>query len=56
MMEAIYALLNTDERYIPTLFDFAGKCQMDMFDLLQEPVEKEIKWQEFVFEPYSKLN
>lgn len=56
MMEAVYALLNTDERYIPTLFDFAGKCQMDMFDLLQEPVEKEIKWQEFVFEPYSKLN
>lgn len=56
MMEAVYALLNTDGRYIPTLFDFAGKCQMDMFDLLQEPVEKEIKWQEFVFEPYSKLN
>lgn len=55
MMEAVYALLNTDERYIPTLFDFAGKCQMDMFDLLQEPVEKEIKWQEFVFEPYNKL-
>lgn len=56
MMEAVYALLNTDERYIPTLFDFAGKCQMDMFDLLQEPVEKEIKWQDSVFEPYSKLN
>lgn len=56
MMEAVYALLNTDGRYIPTLFDFTGKCQMDMFDLLQEPVEKEIKWQEFVFEPYSKLN
>ncbi len=56
MVEDVYALLNTDERYIPTLFDFAGKCQMDMFDLLQEPMEKGNKWQEFAFEPYSKLN
>lgn len=56
MVEAIYALLNTDERYIPTLFDFAGKCQMNMFDLLQEPMEKRIKWKEFAFEPDSKLN
>lgn len=56
MVEVVYALLNTDERYIPILFDFAGKCQMDMFDLLQEPMEKAIKWQEFPFELYSKLN
>lgn len=56
MAEAAYALLNTDERYIPTLFDFAGKCRMDMFDLLQKPIEKEIRWQEFAFEPYNKLN
>lgn len=56
MVEAVYALLNTDERYITTLFDFVGKCRMDMFDLLQKPIEKEIRWQEFNFEPYSKLN
>ena len=56
MAEAVYALLNTNERYIPTLFDFAGKCRMDMFDLLQKPIEKEIRWQEFAFEPYSKPN
>lgn len=56
MMEAVYALLNTDERYIPTLFDFAGKCQMDMLDLLQEPMEKEIRWRNLNFELLSKLN
>lgn len=56
MVEAVYALLNTDERYIPTLFNFAGKCQMDMFDLLQKPVEKEIRWKELSFEPHNKLN
>lgn len=56
MVEAVYALLNTDGRYIPTLFDFAGKCQMDIFDLLQKPIEKEIRWQELPFEPYNKLN
>ncbi len=56
MMEAVYALLNTDERYIPTLFDFAGKCQMDMFDLLQEPVEKEVRWRNLNFELLNKLN
>ncbi len=44
MTEAVYALLNTDKRYIPTLFDFAGKCRMDMFDLLNKPMTKEIKW------------
>ena len=56
MTEAVYALLNTDKRYIPTLFDFAGKCRMDMFDLLNKPMTREIKWQELLFEPDSKLN
>lgn len=56
MVEVVYALLNTDERYIPTLFDFAGKCQMDMLDLLQEPMEKEIRWRNLNFELFSKLN
>lgn len=56
MVEAVYALLNTDERYIPTLFDFAGKCRMDMFDLLQKPTEKEIRWQELPFEPHDKID
>ena len=56
MTETVYALLNTDKRYIPTLFDFAGKCRMDMFDLLNKPMTKEIKWQELQFEPDSKLN
>lgn len=56
MIEAVYALLDTDKRYVPTLFDFAGKCRMDMFDLLKKPVAKEVKWQELIFEPDSKLN
>ena len=56
MTEAVYALLNTDKRYIPTLFDFAGKCRMDMFDLLNKPMTKEIRWQELQFEPDSKIN
>ena len=56
MTEAGYALLNTDKRYIPTLFDFAGKCRMDMFDLLNKPMTKEIKWRELQSEPDSKLN
>ena len=56
MVEAVHALLNTDKRYIPTLFDFAGKCRMDMFDLLNKPMTKEIEWQELQFEPDSKLN
>ena len=41
MTEAVYVLLNTDKRYIPTLFDFAGKCRMDMFDLLNKPMTKD---------------
>lgn len=56
MLEVVCALLNMDERYIPTLFDFAGKCQMDMLDLLQEPMEKEIRWRNLDFELLSKLN
>ena len=56
MTEAVYVLLNTDKRYIPTLFDLAGKCRMDMFDLLNKPMTKEIRWQELQFEPDSKLN
>lgn len=56
MTEAIYALLDTDKRYIPTLFDFVGKCRMDLFDLLNKPMTKEIKWQKLQFEPDSKLN
>lgn len=56
MLEAAYALLNTDERYIPTLFDFTGKYQMEMFDLLQKPMEKEIGWKELSIESHNKLN
>lgn len=53
MVEAVYALLNTDERYIPTLFDFSGKCRMDMCDLLQKNIEKEICWQGLPFGSYN---
>lgn len=56
MVEAVYALLNADERYVTALFDFAGKCRMDMFDLLKKPVEKEIRWQKLSFEPDNKIN
>lgn len=56
MIEAVYALLNADERYIPTLFDFAGKCPMNMFNLLKEPGAKEIQWLDLSFEPRGKIN
>lgn len=56
MIEAVYALLNADERYIPTLFDFAGKCPMNMYDLLKEPGAKEIQWLDLSFEPRGKIN
>lgn len=56
MTEAVYTLLNMDKRYISALFDFAGKCRMDMFDLLKRPVEKGMKWKNLLFEPDSKLN
>lgn len=56
MAETVHTLLNTTKKYIPVLFDFAGRCRMNMFDLLKSPVEKEIKWQEFKYEPDNKLN
>ncbi len=56
MVEAVYALLKADERYISTLFDFAGKCPMNMFDLLKEPRAKEIQWFDLSFEPRGKTN
>lgn len=46
MTEAVQTLLNTTRKYIPILFDFAGECQMNVFDLLRKPMEREIKWQE----------
>lgn len=46
MTEAVQALLNTTKKYIPVLFDFAGGCRMNVFDLLRKPAEREIKWQE----------
>ena len=46
MTEAVQTLLNTTRKYIPVLFDFAGECRMNVFDLLRKPVEREIKWQE----------
>ena len=56
MIEAVYTLLNTDKRYIPTLFDFAGKCPVNLFDLLKEPGTKEIQWLDLSFEPRGKTN
>ena len=46
MTETVQVLLNTTRKYIPILFDFAGECRMNVFDLLRKPVEREIKWQE----------
>ena len=46
MTETVQTLLNTTRKYIPVLFDFAGECRMNVFDLLRKPVEREIKWQE----------
>lgn len=55
-IEAAYTLINIDKRYAANLFDFAGKCGMDVFDLLKPRAEREIVWKEFPIEPDNKLN
>ena len=55
-IEAAYTLINMDKRYAANLFDFAGKCGMDVFDLLKPRVERSIIWKEFSVEPDNKLN
>ena len=55
-IEVAYTLINMDKRYAANLFDFAGKCGMDVFDLLKPRVERDIVWKEFPFEPDNKLN
>ena len=55
-IEAAYTLINIDKRYAANLFDFAGKCGMDVFDLLKPRAERDIVWKEFSIEPDNKLN
>lgn len=55
-IEAAYTLINMDKRYAANLFDFAGKCGMDVFDLLKPWVERGIVWKEFSVELDNKLN
>lgn len=56
MIEISCTLLDTDKRYVPTLFDFSGTCGMNLFDLLRKEENAEIKWQQIPNELYSKLN
>ena len=49
-------MLDTDKRYVPTLFDFSGTCGMNLLDLLRKEEDVEIKWQKILNELYSKLN
>lgn len=56
MIELSCTLLDTDKRYVPTLFDFSGTCGMNLLDLLRKEEETEIRWREIPNELYSKMN
>lgn len=56
MIEISCTLLDTDKRYVPTLFDFSGTCGMNLLDLLRKEKKAEIKWQKIQNELYSKTN
>lgn len=56
MIEITCTLLDTDKRYVPTLFDFSGTCRMNLLDLLRKEEDAEIKWRKMPNELYSKLN
>lgn len=56
LVETIQTMLNITNRYASVLFDFAGKCQMNVFDLLRKPEEEDMEWKDLEIEPYNKLN
>lgn len=56
MIELSCTLLDTDKRYVPTLFDFSGTCGMNLLDLLRKEEEAEIRWRKMPDELYSKMN
>lgn len=56
MIEITCTLLDTDRRYVPTLFDFSGTCGMNLLDLLRKEEDVEIKWRKMPDELYSKPN
>lgn len=55
-IEISCTLLDTDKRYVPTLFDFSGTCGMNLLDLLRKEEDAEIKWRKIPDELYNKLN
>lgn len=56
MIELSCTLLDTDERYVLTLFDFSGTCGMNLLDLLRKEEDTEIKWRKMPNELYCKMN
>lgn len=56
MIEISCTLLDTDKRYVSTLFDFSGTCGMNLLDLLRKEEEAEIRWRKMQNELYSKMN
>lgn len=56
LMESTYALLKTNKQYAATLFDFAGKTKLTMFDLLRQQEQTDIKWVKIPCELHNKLN
>lgn len=56
MIELSCTLLDTDRRYVPTLFDFSGTCGMNLLDLLRKEEEAEIRWRKMPDELYNKMN
>lgn len=56
MVEIVCSLLDMDNRYIPTLFDFAGTCKIGLLDLLKKETDAGIEWKNFDSVLYSKYN
>lgn len=56
MVEIVCSLLDMDNRYIPTLFDFAGTCKMGLLDLLRKETDTGIVWKNFDTGLFNKYN
>lgn len=55
-LEGVYSLLNINKQYAAILFDFTGKCRLNIYDLLKPQTTDKIVWKEIQHELISKVN
>lgn len=46
-LEGAYLLLNINKQYAAILFDFIGKCRLNIYDLLKPQTTDKIIWKKF---------